>query len=180
MNWKDIKKLSQEAKDNIERHRFSDAAQCLEKAAIIEADTERKVNLWQEAAALYRQTGECMEAASCYLHASELLETVDKASCLMASWKCLIFGIVTCEYDCSWEWRGDLEEHVSSHDVYQRGIQEYQAEAERTLSMILRMEGFDGRKILNEAKLECKRLEQEGGWGASRCTEIIENATNKS
>ncbi len=46
--------------------------------------------------------------------------------------------------------------------MYQGAIREYQEEAERVLALILHMEGFDGRKALKEARLECKRLEQEG------------------
>ncbi len=180
MNINDTERLIQEANENIERNRLSDAAKCFEKAATIETDSVRKANMWQEAATLYEQTGECLKAASRYQSVSKLLETEDKVKCLMASWKCLISGLVTCEYECSWEWHGDSEEHASSHDVYQSAIRKYQVEAERVLSMILHLQGIDSRKILNEARLECKRLEREGGWGASRCKEIVEHVTNES
>ena len=180
MSKNEIDSLIQKVKIFTEAQRFSDAAQCLYDAATMETETARKAHFWQESAALYEKAGENRKAADTYQCAGELLDSSAKAGCLMASWKCLISGIVAYEYDCSWEWRGDSGGHESGHDMYQNAIKEYQAEAERVLSKTLRMEGIDGRKALKEASLECKRLEREGGWGASRCKEVVERVTNKS
>ena len=77
----------------------------------------------------------------------------------MRALKCRLYYLFA---DCSWEWRGDSQEHTSGHDMSQGAIREYQEEAERVLALILHIEGFYGRKALKEARLECKRLEQEG------------------
>jgi len=172
--------LIRKVKTFTEARKFSDAARCLDDAATMEAETARKAHFWRQAAALYKKAGEYRKAADTYQSAGELLESSARAECLMASWKCLISGIVAYEYDCSWEWRGDSGDHESGHDTYQNAIKEYQAEAERVLFAVLHIEGLNGQEVLKEAGLEYKRLEKAGGWGASRCKKIIEGATNKS
>lgn len=120
--------------------------------------------------------GDYREAGRCYLEASRHLEGVEKKDCLLVCWRRYMEGIVRTEYECSFAWHGDRDEHESDHDLYSRILGEYQREAERVLEMLLRTEDIPRSEVVAQAEAECARLEQVGGWGAARCRAILAGA----
>ena len=98
-----------------------------------------------------------------------------KAQYLLSRWKEIIKTIVGFEYDCSFEWRGETD---GSHDSYQEDLNRYQKKAEDVLKQVLSIKGVDKNRIIEKASNECRKREKEGGWGASRCWNIIRNVTS--
>ena len=168
----EIKRLIQEAEIFLKQKKFSDAGRCFEKAAAITDDKREMVVLLKKAAEAFREPRSISDEIRCHLNASRLLEGNEKAESLLACWRANIQGIVDYEYDCSFEWRGETN---GSHDSYLKDLDRYQKEAEKVLKQALTVKKVKKKKIIKQASNECRRREQEGGWGASRCWKTIEN-----
>ncbi|MCD4743949.1 MAG: hypothetical protein K8R67_15920 [Desulfobacteraceae bacterium] len=95
-----------------------------------------------------------------------------KAQYLLECWKDIIDTIVHFEYDCSFEWRGETD---GSHDSYLEDINLYQKKAEDVLRRALNVDGIDKDMLIEKAREECRKREEEDGWGSARCWDIINN-----
>jgi hypothetical protein len=97
----------------------------------------------------------------------------DNTDALLARWKTIVENIVAFEYDCSFEWRGETD---GSHDSYLEDLKRLELEAGEALQLALNTEGADRPALLERAGEVCRKMEAEGGWGASRCWASIANA----
>jgi tetratricopeptide (TPR) repeat protein len=169
-----VQGLIREAEEALKNRKYIDAGRCYEKAAETIHHKSQAAKLLRKASGAYRDSGMYPEADRCYQSAVQLLNGEQKAECIMDHWKDLIDTIVHFEYDCSFEWRGETD---GSHDSYQEDLNQYQKKAEDVLKQALSVKGVDKNRIIEKASDECKRREKEGGWGASRCWDIIRNVT---
>lgn len=172
-------KLIEKADQHLRESRSYDAGECFQQAARKEEDAGRKSQLWQRAAEVYAGVRSNEDVRTCYRQAAELLDGQEKADCLMKYWRHLIVQIAGTAWECCYEWRGEMDDsHDDDHEYNQRAIQQYKEEAERLLDEILNIEGIKPRRIIKQAKKECKRR-QKDGWGAKACWQIIANAEGK-
>ena len=173
------RKLAETAEEHLRERRSDEACRCLEEAAGAEEDRGTKAQLWQRAAEVYAEDRSTENAGRCYRKASLLLEGQEKADCLLAWWRHLILAIAGCQWDCSFEWRGETDgSHDADHEYYQGAIARYREEAERVLREALSIEGIRTSGIIKEAKRECRRREKDG-WGAKICWSIVAEVTGK-
>ena len=169
--------LVKSAEEHLQERRFSDAAKCFEQAAGAEGDRTEAAQLWRKAAEAYEETRSMENAGRCYRGAAELMDNEEKTECLMTYWRLLIMEIAGCQWECCFEWRGDMDgEHDDDHEYNQNQIMEYREEAERVLREVLNIDGINRRKIIREAKKEHRRRKKDG-WGAGVCATVIANAT---
>lgn len=173
----EIEKLVKEAEESIKQRKFSDAGRYSERAAAIADDKKETVALLKKAAEAFRESRSTHDEIRCYLNAGRLSEGKEKAESLLSCWRAYIQRIVDYEYDCSFEWRGETD---GSHDSYLNDLDRYQKEAENVLTQALTVKKVKKKKIIKQAADECRRREQTGGWGASRCWKTIENAEKNS
>ena len=169
-----VQRFIAEADEALQNRKFMDAGRFYEKAAETTRHKKQTAKLLRKASEAYRKSGRYKEADRCYQNAVQLLDGQQKVNCLMDGWKDLINTIVHFEYDCSFEWRGETD---GSHDSYQEDLNQYQKKAEDILKEALSVKGVDKDKIIKKASDECRKREKEGGWGSSRCWDIIRNAT---
>ena len=120
-----------------------------------------------------------MQAGRCFLEASRLLDGRAKIDCHFASWKSYIDGIVREEWECGFAWRGEATEHSGDHEMHEGAIDIYVREAGQVLDRMLTDAGSERAAVLERAKAECARLEEQGGWGARRCSAILDDATGR-
>lgn len=173
-------KLVEMAEEHLRERRSYDACTCFEEAAGTEQDNGRKAHLWQRAGDAYANVRSTENARRCYQQAAQLLDGQEKADCLLTLWRHLILEIAGCQWDCSFEWRGETDgSHDADHEYYQGAIAQYQKEAERVLHQALSIEGVRTRRIIKGAKRECKRREKDG-WGAKICWSIVAEATRRA
>ena len=169
-----VQRLIKDAEKAYQNKQYFEAGRYYEKAAETTLRKSQAAKLLRSASDIYRNAGKYANADECYQKAILLLEGQQKAECLMDSWKDLIDTIVHFEYDCSFEWRGETD---GSHDSYEEDLKKFQIKAENVLKQTLSVKGVDKDKIIEKARDECRTREKEGGWGASRCWNIINNAT---
>ena len=178
----DAQNLEETAEEHLRERRFTEAAECFEKAAAAQKDNRATAQLLKRAAEVHaqmRSIGAIEDAERCYRQAGQLLDKTGKAECLMAYWRVLILEIAGCAYDCSYEWRGEMDDtHDADHDFYQGEIRQYRKEALEVLTEVLNIEGISRRKIIREAKKEHRRRKKDG-WGASICENMIDSITGK-
>lgn len=166
----DTKLLVSHAKALIQENRYTDAGRCYERASESVHDKETASELLIKASEAFKKPGSFNKAARCCQKAAELLEGKGKAACLMASWKILMDAIAEFEYDCGFEWRGESN---GSHDSYLHDIESYGNEAMEVLRQTLQIEGVDANNIIKQAEEKWKEMKEGGGWGATRCWDII-------
>ena len=169
-----VQRFITEADEALKNRKYSDAGRCYEKAAETTHHKTQAAKLLRKASETFRKTGMYKDADRCYQNAVKLLDGEQKAECLMDCWKDLMETIVHFEYDCSFEWRGETD---GSHDSYQEDLNRYQKKAEGVLKQALKVKGVDKNRIIEKASDECRKMDREGGWGASRCWNIIRNVT---
>jgi tetratricopeptide (TPR) repeat protein len=167
----DAKQLVSHAEALIEDSRYTDAGRCYERASESVHDKETAAALLIKASEAFRKPGSFNNAARCCQKAAELLEGKGKAVCLMASWQILMDAIAAFEYDCGFEWRGETN---GSHDSYLHDIERYANEATDVLRQALRIDGVDANRIIKQAEEKWKEMKEGGGWGATRCWDIIQ------
>ena len=151
---------------------YVDAGQYYEKAAGITRYKSQAAKLLKKAAETYRDCWMQEDAERCSQHAIELMDCNQKARYLLECWKNIVETIVHFEYDCSFEWRGETD---GSHDSYQEDIDLYQKKAENVLRRALDVNGVDKDVLIEKAREECRKREEEGGWGSARCWDTIRN-----
>lgn len=167
-----VQHLIAEAEEALNNGNYADAGRCYEQAAEIAPQKSQAVRLFRKASEVFRHSGMNEETDRCFQKALRLLEGSYKVEYLMDRWKDLITTIVQFEYDCSFEWRGETD---GTHDSYLEDINRCQEKAEDLLQQALDVEGADYDMIVQKASIECRKREQGGGWGASRCWNIIRN-----
>jgi hypothetical protein len=160
-----------EAEVAIENRNYIKGGQCYEKATET-INGKTKAGLFKKAAKIYRDHGMYRDAARCCQNAARLLEGDEKAACLFGCWEAFIEAIVQLEYDCSFEWRGETN---SSHDSYLDDIRKYQKKAQKAIKQAFSVKRIDKDILIEKARAECRKREQEGGYGASRCWDTIGN-----
>jgi tetratricopeptide (TPR) repeat protein len=161
------------------KRRFSDAGRCYEMVAAAVDDKRETVEFLRKAAEAYDKWRDSDNIARCYKEASQFLEGMEKAECLLDCWRVYISAIAEYEWECCFEWRGD-NSHADDHDLYQGLIEQRQHEAENILREALSIKGVNKRKIVKQAEKECRRRKRQDGWGASRCWNIIRNTSKGS
>jgi hypothetical protein len=166
------------AEDHMKKRRFTDAGKCYEMVAAAVEDKKDIVRFLKKAALAYDQWRDSENTVRCYRAASQFLEGMEKAECLLDCWRVYVSAIAEYEWECCFEWRGD-ENHADDHNLYQGLINEQQHEAENVLRDALDIKGINKRKIIKEAEKECRRRKKEG-WGAARCWNIIKYLTRGS
>jgi hypothetical protein len=164
-----IQHFIMEADAAIEKNNYIKGSRLYEKAAE-NSSGQTKAELYRKASKIYRDHGMYSDAARCYQNAVKLLEGDEKAACLFWCWEAFIEAIVHFEYDCSFEWRGETN---SSHDSYLKDIKKYQKKAKKVLKQAFSVKGIDKNILIEKARAECRKREQEGGYGASRCWDTI-------
>ena len=167
-----IKRLITEAEEALSNGKYIDAGRFYEKAAESAFHKSQAVKLLKKASEAYKTCGMYKDANRCSEKALLFMDDNQKVQYLMESWRDIIDTITHFEYDCSFEWRGETN---GSHDSYQKDIDRLQKEAEDVLKQALSVNGVDREKIIEETRDECRKREKEGGWGASRCWDIIRN-----
>ena len=173
----ETRKLVEMAEEHLRERRWDDACKCFEEVAGTEEDNATRAQLWQRAGEVYAKVRSTSDANRCYQQAAQLLDGQEKADCLMAYWRHLILAIAGCQWDCCFEWRGETDgSHDADHEYYQEAIAGYRKEAERVLEQALSIEGISTRRIIREARRECKRR-QKDGWGAKICWSIVAEVT---
>ena len=170
----EVRQLIGEAEEHGRHRRYAAAAQCLERAAAA-GDVNDRAQIWMRAGEMWVEDGNRVAAGRCYLQASELLDGPAKIDCMFTCWRAYINGIVRDEWECGFEWRGDLEEHRDDHASHDRAIDTYRREATSVLAAILRIPGTSRSEVLGRAEQEYVRLKNQGGWGARRCRAIIDS-----
>ena len=169
------------AEEYMNKREFTEAGRCYEMAASAADDKREAVACLKKAAEAYDKKRKTEDAVRCYTEASQFLEKMEKAECLMACFGVYILEIAGCQYECSYEWRGEMNDnHDDDHDYYQGEIRKYQKEAEKILRQALSIEGVNRKKIIKQAKNEWKKRKKDGGWGSPQCLTIIENVTRSS
>ena len=153
---------------------YDDAGQYYEKAAETTRHKSQATKLLKKASEAYRNCWMHEKAERCCKHAIELMDGNQKARYLLECWEDIIETIVHFEYDCSFEWRGETD---GSHDSYQEDIDLYQKKAEDILRQALDVKGVDKDILIEKAREECRKREEEGGWGSARCWNTIRNVT---
>ena len=135
----------------------------------------------REQALAHRQDRDYAAAVRCYREAARLSDAGAARACLMDCWRTYVWAIAGCEYDCGFEWRGATDgSHDDDHDYYQGAIAEYRGQAVELLADLLAHAGWwERHAILREAQRECGRLKKGGGWGVSRCHDIIRAASSR-
>jgi len=169
-----VQRLIKEAETAYQNKQFMDACQCYEKAAETTLHKAQAGKLLRIASGIYQEAGGINKAEECLQKAILLLEGHQKAECLLERWKKTINTIVHFEYDCSFEWRGETD---GSHDSYEDDLNQYQKIAEGVLKQALSVKGVDRDRILEKAEDECRKCEDQDGWGATRCWNSISNTT---
>ena len=173
----ETRKLVETAEDHLRERRSYDACRCFEEAAGTEQDNGRKAQLWQRAGDAHANVRSTENARRCYQQAAQFLDGQQKADCLLAWWRHLLLVIAGCQWDCSFEWRGETDgSHDDDHEYYQAAIARYREEAVRILRQALSIEGINARRIIKEARRECKRREKDG-WGAQIGWSIVAEVT---
>lgn len=170
---KDLTRLIKKADESNKLRKFSEAGRQYEEAANISTELLEKLELLKKAREAFHESGMTEEEIRCYLTISEFLIKIDKADCLYSCWLLYLRQIVAYEYDCSFEWRGEIS---GTHDSYQENLNNIQSKALKVLIDALTVKEIDQKKLLEQAIMECSRMEREGGWGAARCWKIIEDA----
>jgi len=169
------------AEEYMNERKFNEAGECYEMAAAAAEDKSETVEFLKKAAEAYDKTRKTEDAVRCYTEASQFLEKMEKAECLMACFGVYILEIAGCQYECGYEWRGATDgSHDDDHDYYQGEIKKYQKEAEKILRQALSIEGVNTKKIIKQARNEWKKRKKDGGWGSPQCLKIIENVTRSS
>ena len=171
--------LVQHAEELLRERKLGEGARCLEEAAGLRGDGRNKAGLFRKAAHVYGEVRATEDAGRCYRNAARLLESEERAACLLEYWKLLILEIAGCLYDCGFEWRGDVSGgHDADHRYYQETIEKHKREAEDVLAEALKVDGVNREALLREAKEECKER-AEDGWGASQCQDIIKTVLER-
>ncbi|MBN1314566.1 MAG: hypothetical protein JXA42_03830 [Anaerolineales bacterium] len=163
--------LTLRAEACIGKKEYADAGRYYERAA--EEGGENKVDFLIKAAQAFEKI--CDAAAKrCYYQASQYVAGNEKAQYLLACWRVCIAEIAGYEWECCFEWSGD-DSHDGDHEIYQSLIERTSKEAENYLREALDIEGVNIKKIVKEARKECKRRKGKDGWGAYRCMITISN-----
>ena len=169
-----VQHLIKKAEEAYQNKQYIEAGRCYEEAAQTTPHKAQAAKLFKKASGAYRVCSMDKKAERCLHYAIEFASGNLKADCLMECWENIIDTIVHFEYDCSFEWRGETD---GSHDSYKEDIDRYQRKAEDVLKQALNLDGADRDSIIERARCECRKREQEGGWGSSRCWSIISRAT---
>ena len=168
-----VQRLIKEAEKAFQNTKYAEAGRYYEKAAETTHQEAQSAKLLQKAAEAYRGCGMKEDAERCFKQAVELMDGNQKAEYLLSRWKEIIKTIVAFEYDCGFEWRGETN---GSHDSYLEDIRQLQKEGKDILKQALRVNGIDRNDIIEEARAECRKWEEAGGWGSRSCWEIINSA----
>jgi tetratricopeptide (TPR) repeat protein len=169
-----VQRLIKEAEKAFQNTEYVEAGRYYEKAAETTHHEAQSAKLLKKAAEAYREGWMKEDAERCFKQAIELMDGNQKAQYLLSRWKEIIKTIVEFEYDCSFEWRGETN---GSHDSYLEDIRQLEKEGKDILKQALSVNGIDRNYIIEKAREECRKWEEAGGWGASRCWNIISNAT---
>lgn len=167
--------LISRAEQALADRRFHQAGLLFDQAADESANGTDSVSLWSRAAEAYQECRMSREAVRCLQKAVRVSEKKDQIDLLLSCWRIYILAIAGLEYDCSFEWCGEMDgSHDDDHDLNQEGIEEYMKLAEGVLRQALGLEGVNRRSVLKQAKNFCRKRKKADGWGSGRCLKVIE------